>query len=59
MAKLIVSQNVFTDSSLTFDSSSHPFFTQNGKNLGCLPTLYGQDGQFIDIVNSWFFDLKQ
>ena len=58
MAKLIVSQNVFTDSSLTFDSSSHPFFTPNGKNLGCLPTLYGQDGQFIDIVNSWFFDLK-
>ncbi|WP_167388593.1 hypothetical protein [Photobacterium carnosum] len=43
MAKLIVSQNVFTDSSLTFDSSSHPFFTPNGKNLGCLPTLYGQD----------------
>ncbi len=57
MAQLTLSADVYTDSKITFRNDK-VISTPKGKNLGSLPTLYDNDGVFISVVNSYFFDLK-
>ena len=57
MAQLIQSANVYDNCNIDWQDSDL-IVNPNGKNLGSLPTLYDQHGQFVCVVNSYFFDLK-
>jgi len=50
MAQLINSADVYIE----WDQQVE---TLKSNNLGQLPTLYSSDGEFVSVVNSWFFDL--
>ena len=58
MAQLIVSADTYAECEVSFDSDSTISLCPVGKIFGAIPTLYNKKGRFVDIVNSWFFDLK-
>ena len=58
MAQLIYSSDVYVDTDIKWNDKGEPLFSMEGRNLGSLPTLYSEKGEFIEVVNSYFFDLE-
>ncbi|MDK9762970.1 site-specific integrase [Vibrio sp. D420a] len=58
MAQLVYSDDVYTETEIEWNKDGQPVYTPKGKNLGSLPTLFNSEGKFVEVVNSYFFDLK-
>lgn len=56
MARILQSTNVTHGAMAEIGADSIDY--HGGIEVGSLPTLYNSDGQFIEIVNMWFLDLK-
>lgn len=55
MAKLLNSRDVFIGGEASYDTDPIEFY--GGSNIGPLPTLYGDNGLYIESVNHWFIHL--
>ncbi|KJY96663.1 tyrosine-type recombinase/integrase [Pseudoalteromonas ruthenica] len=58
MAKLIYSGDVFSETTIPENEDDNLGLQSYNDNLGSLPTIYDAQGNFVHVVNSYFFDLK-
>ncbi|TDX15907.1 phage integrase family protein [Buttiauxella sp. BIGb0552] len=56
MARIIKSASIIHGATAQIKDNSMSY--SNGIETGSMPTLYNKDGQFVEIVNLWFLDLK-
>lgn len=56
MAYLLNSSDVYIGCEI--NTAADPIEFKAGRNVGSLPTLYNNNGEYIEPVNQWFIHLK-
>lgn len=58
MALLIQSSDVYTETTLNLNADGKYQCLPTNGNIGTLPTIFDQNGEFLNEPNSYFFYLK-